>query len=215
MTTFRSLRPAAALAAALLLPAAAHAATVAYTLDPGHTQVQFHWSHLQFSHPGANFDRVAGRLDWDAEDITRSSVSVTMPVAGLHTHVDALDAELKTAPWFDAEKFPNVTFASTRVERTKDKRRFRITGNLTARGVTRVVVLDATLNHVGPYPMLEVPAVGFDATTRIKRSDFGLGNGVPMVGDELDVRITVEAMEAAPYEKAMKAFEDKAAGGKK
>lgn len=186
----------------------AQAATVAYSLDPNHTQVQFRWSHLQFSHPGGNFDVVTGRLDWDEKDITRSSVTVTMPVSSLHTHVPALDDELQSPAWFDVAKFPAVTFASTRVQRTAVKNRFRIAGRLTVRGITRDVVLDATLNRVGAYPMLNVPAVGFDATTRIKRSDFGIAAAIPMVGDEIDVQITVEAMEAVAFEKAMKAFKD-------
>lgn len=205
--TRRLVTVAMAAAAIAGLPAA-QAATVAYTLDPNHTQVQFQWSHLQFSHPGGNFDVVTGRLDWDDKDITRSSVTVTMPVSSLHTHVPALDDELKSPAWFDAAKFPNVTFQSTAVQRTAAKDRFKIAGRLTVRGITRDVVLDATLNRQGVYPMLAVPAVGFDATTRIKRSDFGLAAAIPMVSDEIDVRITVEAMEAAAFEKAMKAFQE-------
>ena len=190
----------------LLTAAPALAAPVAYTLDPAHTEVRFHWNHLQYSNPGAGFDEVKGTLLWDDADISRSSVRVTMAVNSVHTHVVALDEKLKSAEFLDAQRFPEATFASTRVERLDDRGHLRIAGNLTIHGVTRPVLLDAHLNHVGVYPMLNVPAAGFDATTVIKRSEFGVGAGIPYVGDELRVHITTEALEAAGYAKAMKAL---------
>jgi polyisoprenoid-binding protein YceI len=185
---------------------AATAAPIAYTLDPAHTQVVFGWNHLQYSHPEAAFDDVSGTLMWDADDITRSSIDVTMAVGSVHSHVAALDDKLKSAEFLDVAKFPKATFASTRVEKVDDAGELRIHGNLTVHGVTRPVTLAAHVNRVGKYPMLDVPAAGFSAHAVIKRSDFGVGTGIPYVGDDLDVRISAEALEAAGFAKAMAAI---------
>lgn len=187
----------------------ATAAPVAYTLDPGHTQVQFSWDHMQFSRPEAGFDDISGVLMWDADDVRASSVAVTMNVASIHSHVAALDEKLKSAEFLDAAQFPKATFVSTRVRRAGNNGRLRIDGNLTVHGVTRPVSLDAQIRHVGIYPMLEVPAAGFTASTTIKRAAFGVGAGIPYVGDELQVRITTEALEAEGFAKAMQAMAQK------
>jgi polyisoprenoid-binding protein YceI len=179
------------------------AAGAAYTLDPGHTQVEFHWNHVGFSHPGAGFNEISGKLIWNTADPSTSSVTVDIPVASIDSHVPALDQKLKSAEFFDAAKFPKITFVSTKVERTEVPGKWKVTGNLTLHGVTKPVVLETTLNKAGTYPMLKIPALGFDATTRFKRSDFGVSVGVPMVGDEIEVRITVEALEAEGYARAM------------
>jgi len=184
----------------------AFAAPVAYTLDPAHTQVQFSWNHLQYSNPEAGFDDVTGTLMWDVDDITNSSVDVTMAVDSVHSHVAALDDKLKSAEFLDAQRYPKARFVSTRVERLDDAGHLRISGNLTVHGTTRPIRLDAHLNHVGTYPMLEVPAAGFSASGVIKRSEFGVGEGIPFVGDELTVRITAEALEAVGFAKAMQAM---------
>lgn len=191
----------------LLASACALAAPVAYTLDPAHTQVQFSWNHLQYSNPEAGFDDVSGTLMWDADDIANSSVDVTMAVDSVHSHVAALDQKLKSAEFLDAQRYPQARFVSTHVERLGDAPgHLRIDGNLTVHGATRPVSLDAHLNRVGTYPMLEVPAAGFSASTVIKRSQFGVGEGIPYVGDELTVRITTEALEATGFAKAMQAM---------
>src|SRR5437764_163553 len=101
----------------LFASASAVGAPVAYTLDPGHTQVQFSWNHMQYSNPEAGFDDITGTLMWDADDITKSSVDVTIAVASVHSHVAVLDQKLKSAEFLDAPRYPNVKFVSTRVER--------------------------------------------------------------------------------------------------
>ena len=186
--------------------ACALAAPVAYTLDPAHTHVQFSWNHLQYSNPEAGFDDVAGTLMWDADDVANSSVDVTVKVDSVHSHVALLDQKLKSAEFLDAQRYPKLRFVSTRVERLDDAGNLRIHGNLTVHGTTRPISLDAHLNRVGMYPMLEVPAAGFSASAVIKRSEFGVAAGIPYVGDELAVRITAEAMEAAGFAKAMQAM---------
>lgn len=171
----------------------AQAAPVTYTLDPTHTMVLFSWNHFGFSNPTANLGVGEGTLVFDAADPARSSVQVSLPLANLDTHVSALDEHLKKADFFDAAKYPVVTFKSTGVEALGGNR-FKVTGDLTVHGVTRPVVLDATLNKAGEHPMRKVPAIGFDATTTIKRSDFGVGAYAPAVSDEVSIRITTEAL---------------------
>ena len=189
---FKKLILATALVAA---SASAFAAGVTYKLDPSHTMVLASWNHFGFSNPTANFGQVDGTLVYDAKDVSKSKVDVTLPLAGLDTFVPKLDEHLKSADFFDAAKFPVITFRSTKVEAAgKDK--LKITGDLTVKGVTKSVVLDAHLNKIGEHPLMKVPTVGFDATTTIKRSEFGVGAYVPNVGDEITLRITTEASAA-------------------
>ncbi|MNB73941.1 hypothetical protein D3C81_240500 [compost metagenome] len=190
----------------VLAAATASAKPVTYTIDPTHTQVDFRWNHLGLSNPAASVDAVSGTLIWDGEDPSKSSVQVSMPVNSIRTRVPVLDAEFQSEKFFNAAQHPVITFRSTRVERVGISSAFRIQGDLTAHGVTRPVVLDATLNGEAQHPMFKAPAIGFDATTTIKRSDYGLSVALPMVSDEVEVRITVEALEADAAKKASPAL---------
>ncbi|MGN5724671.1 YceI family protein [Acinetobacter calcoaceticus] len=181
---------AVALASAVTL-----AAPVDYKIDPTHTATVFSWNHFGFSTPSANFSDIQGVIKVDNAKPANSSVNVTIPLSSVNTNVPALDKEFQEEAWFNAAKYPNITFKSTKVE-TKDKKHFKITGDLTVKGVTKPVVLDAVLNKQGEHPMAKVPAIGFNATTSFKRSDFGLGNYVPNVGDKITVNITTEATVA-------------------
>jgi polyisoprenoid-binding protein YceI len=182
------------LAFAGLLGAAvsAQAAPVTYKLDPGHTMVLFSWNHFGYSNPTADLGLGEGTLVFDEQHPANSSVEVTLPLARLDTHVPALDEHLKKPDFLNADQYPVVTFKSTEVQPLGGNK-FKVTGNLTVHGVTKPVVLDATLNKVGPHPMTKAPSIGFDATASIKRSDFGVGAYVPNVSDELSIRITTEA----------------------
>lgn len=183
--------PALLLAGLLGATTIAQANPVTYQLDPNHTMVLFSWSHFGYSHPTADIGLAEGTVTFDEQHPANSSVAVTLPLAKLDTHVPALDEHLKQADFFDAAKYPVVTFKSTKVEPV-DGKHFKVTGNLTIHGVTRPITLDATLNRVGPHPMSQKQAIGFDATATLKRSDFGVGAMVPMVSDEVTVRITTE-----------------------
>ncbi|PZQ10729.1 MAG: polyisoprenoid-binding protein [Rhodanobacter denitrificans] len=176
-----------------LVSAGAYAAPITYKLDPTHTDVLFTWNHLGFSNPTGHFGQIEGTLVYDEADPTRSSVEATLPLAGLDTHVTKLDEHLKKDEFLDAAKYPTITFKSTKVE-TAGSGKLKVTGDLTLRGVTKPVVLDVKLNGAGPHPMKKVPAIGFDATTTIKRSEFGIGAYVPNISDELKVSITTEAL---------------------
>ena len=137
---------------------------VAYQIDPTHSATVFSWSHFGFSTPSANFSDIQGTINVDNEKPAASSVNVTIPLSSINTNVAALDKHIQGAEFFDAAKYPNITFKSTKVE-TKDKKHFKITGDLTVKGITKPVVLDAVLNSQGKHPMLKVPAIGFNATT--------------------------------------------------
>ncbi len=171
------------------------AAPVDYKIDPTHTATVFSWNHFGFSTPSANFTDIQGVIKVDNAKPANSSVEVTIPLSSVNTNVVALDKEFQEEAWFNAAKYPNITFKSTKVE-TKDKKHFKITGDLTVKGITKPVVLDAVLNKQGEHPMAKVPAIGFNATTSFDRSAFGIGNYVPNVGDKITVNITTEATVA-------------------
>ena len=187
---FKRLTLAAALAAASF---AATAAPVAYKMDANHTSVVASWSHFGFSNPIANFGQVDGVINYDPQNVGQSSVNVTIPLAGLDTRVAKFDEHLRSADFFDAAKFPTITFKSTRVEAAGD-RKLRVFGDLTIKGITKPAVLDVTINKIGEQPMAKRPAAGFDATTVIKRSDFGVDKYAPNVSDEVTITITTEAV---------------------
>jgi polyisoprenoid-binding protein YceI len=191
----------AALAPALAQPAPAAieaGGTQAYAIDPTHTQVRITWNHMGLSNPGATFEAVEGTLHIDPSDPSASRVSVRIPVASADTGVPALDAMFQNEAFFDAANHPDITFESTAVRFTGLGNAFEVDGDLTIRGVTQTVTLQARLNGTGVHPMTGAPVVGFAASTRVNRSDFGLEVALPMVGDDIEVSITVEAGAAAP-----------------
>lgn len=165
---------------------------VAYQIDPTHTATVFSWSHFGFSTPSANFSDIQGTINVDNAKPSNSSVNVTIPLSSLNTNVKALDEHLKTADFFDAAKYPNITFKSTKVQPV-GKNKYKITGDLTIKNVTKPVVLNAVLNKQGEHPMTKAQAIGFNATTSFDRSAFGVGAYVPNVGDKITVNITTEA----------------------
>lgn len=171
------------------------AKSVAYQIDPTHTATVFTWNHFGFSTPSANFSNIQGTINVDNEKPANSSVDVTIPLESLNTNVKALDEHLKKADFFDAEKYPNITFKSTKVQ-ALGKNKYKITGNLTVKDVTKPVVLDAVLNKQGEHPMTQAQSIGFNATTSFDRSAFNVGGYVPNVGDKITVNITTEASVA-------------------
>ena len=180
-----------ALAGLLGAAVSAQAAPVTYKLDPGHTMVLFSWNHFGYSNPVADFGLGEGTLVFDEQHPAQSSVEVTLPLANLDTHVPALDKHLKEADFFDADKYPTVTFKSTKVQ-PLGGHKFKVTGDLTVHGVTKPLVLSAHLNKVGVHPMAKVQAIAFDATGTLNRSDFGVKAYVPYVSDEIKLQITTE-----------------------
>jgi len=168
---------------------------VDYKIDPTHTATVFSWNHMGFSTPSANFTNIQGIIRVDLDHPEKSAVNVTIPVSSVNTNVALLDKEFQEKGWFDAATYPNITFKSTKVE-SADKKHFKITGDLTIKGVTKPVVLTGALNKHGVHPMSKLDTVGFNATTSFDRSAFGIGNYVPNVGDKITVNITTEASVA-------------------
>jgi polyisoprenoid-binding protein YceI len=168
-----------------------------YDIDASHSGVVFGWNHFGFSNPNARFDKIEGSVQLDKGDLSKSSVSVTLPLEGLDTGVAKLDEMLKGPDFFDAAKYPTITFKSTKIAKIGDNG-LKVTGELTVHGVTKIVMLDAKVNKIGIFEIpgvMKAPAAGFDATTVIKRSDFGVTKFVPAVSDEIAVRITLDAKQ--------------------
>ena len=117
---------------------------------------------------------------------------MTFPLEGLHTGVAKLDDDLKAPDFFDAAKYPEVTFKSTKVEKVGADG-LKVSGDLTVKGVTKPVVLNAKVNKIGENPMSKAPSAGFDADTTLKRSDFGITKFAPNVSDEIKVHISLDS----------------------
>jgi len=150
---------------------------------------------MGFSNWYGDFAGASGRLRLDPNNIAASRLEITIPVASVSTTNAVLDGELKSAQWFDAAQFPMIRFVATKVVPTSADRA-AITGDLTFHGVTLPVVLAARFNGAGINPISKTYTVGFDATTTLKRSDFGVGTYLPLIGDEVTLRISA-AFETA------------------
>ena len=184
---------ATALAAFLLIAGASPLLADPYVIDPGHTHVGFKVTHLGFSETYGTFNNVSGIYDLDKDNPEKSSVDVDIKTASIDTNHEKRDEHLRGPDFFNVEKFPDMTFKSTKVEQTGDKTA-KVTGDLTLHGVTKPVTLDVTLLAAGPYPMdKSITVAGFNATTTIKRSDFGMTTYVPMISDEVEITISTEA----------------------
>ena len=163
-----------------------------YALDPAHTMVLATWNHMGYSNPSLNFADAKGELVYNAENPSASSVNVTLPLSGITSFTKEFDTHLRSSDFFDIAKFPDATFKSTSVT-ANGGNKFTVAGDLTIKGITKPVTLDVTLNGAGEHPMTKQQAIGFDATTTLKRSDFGLEMAAPAVSDEVKLRITTEA----------------------
>lgn len=185
----------AVLAAATAFASPALATAENYVLDASHSQILFTYNHLGYSTTYNMFSGFDGEISFNQEDPAASSVSVSFPVRSMFTGWEARFEHFMGDDFFGAGEDEMVTFASTSIEVTGEDTAL-ITGDLTLNGVTKPVVLDAKLNQVGMHPMAEKPWAGFDATTTLLRSDFEVGAFAPFVSDEVDVLISIEAMQA-------------------
>jgi polyisoprenoid-binding protein YceI len=165
-------------------------------VDTGHTQVLWQVNHMGFSKYDGQFGGVTGTLQLDPAKPSAARLSVTIPMTGLTTMDAALNKHLSSPDFFDATKFPSATFTSTKI--VAKGKAARITGNLTVHGITRPVTLEARFIGAGTGMMPpRATNVGFEATTMLKRSEFGLGYGVPVVSDQVELRINA-AFEKVP-----------------
>jgi polyisoprenoid-binding protein YceI len=187
-----------ALAGALSLPAAA--ATSTWQIDPNHSAAQFAVRHLAISTVRGAFTKVSGTVQLDDKDVSKSSVDVTIDAASVDTRVADRDKDLRGDHFFDVEKYPTITFKSTKVEQV-EAGKLKVTGDLTIHGVTKQVVLDVE----GPTAPVKDPwgnqRAAANATTKINRQDFGvkwnakMDSGGLVVGDDVAITIDVELVQ--------------------
>lgn len=180
----------------------ASAATTTWKIDPAHTAAQFAVKHLMISTVRGEFKGVTGTVIWDDQDVSKSSVDVTIDARTVNTGEDARDKDLRSDKFFEVEKFPTMTFKSRKVE-AAGSGKLKVTGDLTIHGVTKEVVL----NVEGPTDQVKDPwgntRVATSATTQVNRQDFGVkwnanmdGGGV-VVGDTVNITIDMEMVKQA------------------
>ena len=163
----------------------------AYVLDPAHGKITWSLSHLGYSTYYGQITDVSGEATLDPKDPAKSRLSVTVRIDSVSGLNPKLDAHLKTPDFFDTQKFPTATFSATAVEPTSPTTA-RVVGDLTLRGVTKPVAFDATFNQAGLSPVDKKYTVGFDGRAVIKRSDFGINAFLPILGDEVTLRLEGE-----------------------
>jgi len=187
----------AAVAALALASFAAPAFAASYTVDAEHSRVGFSVTHMTVSTVRGEFGTVTGAVEYDPANITATKVTATVGIASVDTRDQKRDDHLKSPDFFDATKFPDMTFTSTSVKNVK-KDSFDLVGKLTIRGVTK----DVTFNVKTFSPEVKDPwgntKIGTSATAKINRQDFGvswnstLDSGGYVVGDEVDIQLDIE-----------------------
>lgn len=172
------------------------ATTTTWTIDPAHSVVEFAVKHMVFATAKGRFSEFSGTITLDRENVANSSVNVEIGAASIDTRDAKRDEHLKSADFFDAENFPTLTFTSTKVESKGDD--LHVEGDLTIRGVTRPVVLEAEFNGQGVNPWGQ-QVISYSASTKINRKDFGLNwnaaleSGGVLVSDDVKINIEIEA----------------------
>ena len=159
-----------------------------YKVEPYHTQVGFSISHFGFTDFSGFFSGASGTLQLDPAKLGVTKLDVTVPVTSVLTTVSVLDDQLKGDQWFDTAKFADATFVSTKITPT-GKGTATIVGDFTLHGVTKPVTLKARLVGSGVDPLDKTFTVGFEATGTIARSDFGVKQYLPLLGDEVRLSI--------------------------
>ncbi|MGJ8654035.1 MAG: YceI family protein [Opitutaceae bacterium] len=176
-----------------LLATQATAANVeTYKIDKGHSSVKFSIRHFVAKTTG-NFGEFEGTLLVDRDDLTQSSVEATISIPSVDTASEKRDKHLQEDDYFDAAKHPLMTFKSTKWKATDDKDHFKVTGDLTMNGVTKAVILDVELLGFGDG-MRGAYLSGWEATSTIDRTEWGINGGQPAVGNDVDITINIEAV---------------------
>ncbi len=190
MKSLKKLSLATALFAALA--GSTIAAPVTYGVDGSHTFPRFSYSHFGYSTQLSSFKNTSGKVVFDAEAKT-GSVDITIDMKSVNTGFEVFDGHIQGEDFLDTAKFPTATFKSTKVVFEGDKPK-SVEGNLTIKGVTKPVTLTVTSFQAMPHPMMKKPALGANAFTTIKRSEFNAGKYAPYVGDEVRIDIALEAI---------------------
>jgi polyisoprenoid-binding protein YceI len=176
------------------MPAQAQtAAPEKYTFDKAHTQIMFFANHLGFSVSEGEFLDFDGHFIFDREKPENSSVDVTIQTASINMDDADWDKSMKSANFFNVEKFPTMTFKGTSIKVTGDNSA-EITGDLTLLGVKKPVTLMVKHNKSGTHPYTGKFVAGFSATANINRSDWGMNYGIPGVANDIELRIEAEGI---------------------
>ena len=190
MKSLKQLSLATVLLAALA--GSAIAAPVTYNVDGSHTFPRFSYSHFGYSTQLSSFKNTTGKVVFDAEAKT-GSVDITIDTKSVNTGFDDFNGHIQGEDFLDTAKYPTATFKSTKVVFEGDKPK-SIEGVLTIKGVSKPVTLTVTSFQAMPHPMMKKPALGANAFTTIKRSEFNAGKFAPYVGDEVRIDIAIEAI---------------------
>ena len=185
-------RIATALALTGAMTASAWAAPVTYGVDGTHTFPRFSYSHFGYSTQLSSFSKTTGKVVFDAE-AKKGSVDIVIDTKSVNTGFADFNEHIQGEDFLDTTKFPQATFKSTKVVFDGDKPQ-AIEGQLTIKGVTKPVTLTVTSFQAMPHPMLKKPAIGANAYTVIKRSEFNAGKYAPYVGDDVRIDIAIEAV---------------------
>jgi polyisoprenoid-binding protein YceI len=180
-------------ALALAISAPAIAAPETYGLDPAHTVPRFSYNHLGFSTQLSRFDKTSGKVVFDKVAKT-GSVDIVIDMKSVNTGFPLFNEHIQGADFLDTAQYPTASFKSTKVNFKGDKPA-TIDGNLTIKGVTKPVILTLTSFQAAPHPMLKKDAIGANATTTIKRTEFNAGKYAPNVSDEVRIDIALEAIK--------------------
>ena len=180
-----------AMLVALMLAATAAIAADTFTIDPAHSSATFSVRHMMISTVPGRFSGISGTINYDDKDITKSSVEATIKTATISTDNDYRDKDLKSANYFDVEKYPDITFKSTKVEKRGDQ--LVAIGDFTMHGVTKQIELPFDINKV-TTPRGDV--IGATAELKLSRKDYGITSGAAAVGDEVKIALSVEAHPA-------------------
>lgn len=179
----------------LSLPAAVFAAAETFTLDPHHTYVLWHIKHFGFSIQAGKWYISSGTLVLDKDKPQDSKVNANIKVADVVTGIPELDKHLRGKMFFDADKYPDATFVSNKVDVT-GKTSAKVEGTLTLHGVSKPVTLNVKLNKYGVNPINNKMTAGFSASAKIKRSAFGITTLAPGLGDEVNLDIEAEGYKS-------------------
>lgn len=190
MNRFTRVSAAFAIAAAVAAPALAAPET--YTIDGTHTYPRFSYNHFGYSTQLSRFNKTSGTVVLDAAAKT-GAVNITIDAKSVDTGYPTFDEHIQAADFLDTAQHPTATFKSTKVVFEGDKP-VAVEGKLTLKGITRPVTLTVTSFQAMPHPMLKKPAIGANAWTTVKRSDFNMAKYAPHVGDEVRIDIAIEAI---------------------
>jgi len=181
------------LAFAGALSAPVLAAPETYILDANHTFPRFSYNHLGYSTQLSRFNKTSGKVVFDKAAKT-GSVDVAIDMKSVDTGSALFNEHIQGEDYLDTTKFPTATFKSTSVKFEGDKP-VAVDGKLTIKGVTKPVTLTISSFQATPHPMMKRDAIGANAVTTIKRSDFNAGKNAPYVGDEVTISIAIEAIK--------------------